>query len=110
MVGGHVLKEAAAQAQRLQEGTGPSLQAAFTSRHGAKGLGDAQVLGQDHHGDLWGDTEGEPGGVRTGEGEEKALDALTHWHRPKMGARTLLLAAHPPVDLQIQQCFPPFNH
>ena len=58
VVGSHVLEEAAAQAQRLQEGAGPSLQAAFAPHHGAEGFGDAQVLGQDDHGDLWDDARG----------------------------------------------------
>lgn len=58
VVGGHILEEAAAEAQRLQEGTDLPLQAAFAPHYGAKGLGDAQVHGQDDHGDLWDDTRG----------------------------------------------------
>lgn len=55
VVGGNVLQEAAPQAQWLQEAAHVVLQAAFTSHQRAKGLGDAKLLGQDEHGDLWGD-------------------------------------------------------
>lgn len=55
VVGGNVLQEAAPQAQRLQEAAHVVFQAALASHQRAEGLGDAQLLGQDEHGDLWGD-------------------------------------------------------
>lgn len=58
VVGGDVLEEVAPQTQWLQEAADVVLQAAFATHHWTEGLGDAQVLGQDEHGDLWGDTGG----------------------------------------------------
>lgn len=52
VVRGHVLQEAAAQPQRLQQRADPPLQAALATCHRAKRLGDAQVPGQHDHGDL----------------------------------------------------------
>lgn len=59
VVRGHVLQEVTAQPQRLQQRADSLLQAALAVCHRAKRLGDAQVPGQDSHGDLRGDTRGE---------------------------------------------------
>lgn len=102
VVRGDVLEEVAPQPQWLQEAADMVLQAAFATQHWAEGLGDAQVLGQDDHGDLWGDTGGFRGTQQHPQlrSQRKAVS-----DPPKIELRLLLSVA----SLQeIQHCFPSF--